>query len=186
MPFGSSPPSDTPYGPRRTTIPPARTRHDTPDLGGEAQFGQPQRAGVYTLDPADASAAAPDRGLLPPPEQPAARSTSCSTSAALRDPLPGPRSGSDDQDPTHVNVSAHDADPLSLTGTLYVPYVERTGLPDSVSKFSQPISSDRSSPPRSPSTVIRSMFGPSGPPGPGICGTFAALRSPSLRYRGST
>ena len=135
------------------SIPPVRTQHDTPDYGGEPQSGQPQRAGVYTLDPVDASAAAPGRGLLPPPGQPAALSTSCATSAALRDSLPDPRSGFEDQDPAHVNVSAHDTDSLALTGTLYVPYVERSGLPDSVPKFTQPISSDRSSSLSSPRPV---------------------------------
>ena len=150
MPSDSSPLPQLPYGPGRTSNPPLRTRHDTPDHGGEAQFGQPQRAGVHTLDPVDASAAAPDRSLLPPSGPPAARSTLCTTSAALRDPLPGPRSGSIDQEPTPVNVSAHDADPLSFTDTLYVPYVERPELPDSVPKFPQPSSSDRPSSPRSP------------------------------------
>ena len=135
------------------SIPPVRTQHDTPDYGGEPQSGQPQRAGVYTLDPVDASAAAPGRGLLPPPGQPAALSTSCATSAALRDSLPDSRSGFEDQDPAHVNVSAHDTDSLALTGTLYVPYVERSGLPDSVPKFTQPISSDRSSSLSSPRPV---------------------------------
>ena len=153
MPSDSSPLPYAPYGPGRTSNPPLRTRLDTPDHGGESQSGQPQRAGVYTLDPVDASAAAPGRGLLPPPGQPAALSTSCATSAALRDSLPHPRSGFEDQDPAHVNVSAHDTDSLALTGTLYVPYVERSGLPDSVPKFTQPISSDRSSSLSSPRPV---------------------------------
>ena len=133
------------YGLRRMFTPPARTTLHTPDQCEEPQPGHAQPAGACTDESADASAAAPGRGLLSLNEPRAAPSASSTTSAALQNPLSGPRSGSNPHEPDHASASAHDSDSFALTGTNYIPYTGRILQVGSVPGYNPPVSSDRAS-----------------------------------------
>ena len=174
------------YGLRRMFTPPARTTHHTPDQCEEPQPGHAQPAGACTDESADASAAAPGRGLLSLNEPRAAPSASSTTSAALQNPLFGPRSGSNPHEPDHAYAYAHDSNPRALTGTNYVPYAKKASLLTSVPKLSQPISSTRSS--------VQAPFPPVGPVNvdadeddyPNASVTEGSLAAPSLITLGTS
>ena len=174
------------YGLRRMFTPPARTTHHTPDKCEEPQPGHAQPAGACTDESADASAAAPGRGLLSLNEPRAAPSASSTTSAALQNPLFGPRSGSNPHEPDHAYAYAHDSNPRALTGTNYVPYAKKASLLTSVPKLSQPISSTRSS--------VQAPFPPVGPVNvdadeddyPNAAVTEGSLAAPSLITLGTS
>ena len=125
--------------------PPARTTLRTPDSSEEGRCSDAQPAGACAEEPADASAAAPARALLSVSNCCAAPSASSTTSAALQNPLPGPRSGSNAHELDHASASAHDSDPFALTGTNYIPYSGRIPQVGSVPGYNPPVSSDRAS-----------------------------------------
>ena len=124
---------------------PARAALRTPDSSDELRPSDAQPAGVYTDEPADASAAAAGSELLSVTDLCAAPSASSTTSAALQDPLSGPRSGSNPHKRDHASASAHDSDSSALTGTNYIPYTGRIPQVGSVPGYNPPVSSDRAS-----------------------------------------
>ena len=133
------------HGLRRMLATPARAALRTPDSSEEGRCSDAQPAGACAEEPADASAAAPARALLSVSNCCAAPSASSTTSAALQNPLPGPRSGSNAHELDHASASAHDSDPSALTGTNYIPYSGRIPQVGSVPGYNPPVSSDRAS-----------------------------------------
>ena len=127
------------HGLRRMLTTPARAALRTPDSSDELRSSDAQPAGACAEEPADASAAAPARALLSVSNCCAAPSASSTTSAALQNPLPGPRSGSNPHEPDHASASAHDSDPFALTGTNYIPYSGRIPQVGSVPGYNQPV-----------------------------------------------
>ena len=133
------------HGLRRMLATPARAALRTPDPSEEGRCSDAQPAGACAEEPADASAAAPARELLSVSNCCAAPSASSTTSAALQNPLSGPRSGSNPHEPDHASASAHDSDSFALTGTNYIPYTGRILQVGSVPGYNPPVSSDRAS-----------------------------------------